>query len=382
MSEQSIYLAGHGVLKPSAEGDWQPVAGEPTADMIAVPGIVDLAVSPQQGRALTSWLEKEEPFLHQGGLVTALLEGLDIAHSADLLKHGFEANGRRGPWRAVPRLTEQGRWESLADLSALRDAGHVMLDAGQKLPSEQLDRLHRSLQLCAQLDIRMAIVPRFTSLAGGLAVHAGAMAERYGLEGEPALAETTAVALLIEIARETGCAIHLKRLSCARSVDLLAQARSEGLDISADVAIANLCFSELDLGALDNRFLAQPPLRSQNDREALLRGVAEGTIDAVVSHHRSPVTADALIEGTQPGHRAMHLLAPLMFHLAEQGAFSLQRAIDCISTAPARLAGISLTKAQPGDAFSCVLFERRAEGYIETNANSPWCGWPLNYGRD
>lgn len=344
----------------------------------ALPGLVDLAVNPLRGQSLQHWLAQEAHYADKGGIQHALLNGCDLAHSSHILDAGFDRHARRGRWQLVPALTAGGQWQTLADVGQLAQMGVGMMDAGDQIPAE-LDRLQRSLQLCAQYGLTVAIRPRLDALNGQSTVHRGAISERYGLDSQPALAETAALALLLELAADTGARLHFKRLSAARSVEMLAQAQKQGLAVSADVSIAQLCFCDVDLAGLDPRFLNNPPLRTSDDRDALREAVANGVISAVVSDHRCSARADALIEGLPGGQRAMHLLAPLMLHLAEQGVFRATSALHCISTGPAAIAGISLDQPEPGERFKGSIFVAGSEQVAENSKASAWLGWPLTH---
>lgn len=350
--------------------------GKGSYQAFALPGLVDLAVNPLPGQSLQHWLAQEARYADKGGIQHALLNGCDLAHSSHILDAGFDQQARRGRWHMVPALTAGGQWQALADVGRLAQMGVGLIDAGEQIPAE-LDRLQRSLQLCAQYGLTVAIRPRLDALNGRSTVHRGAISERYGLDSQSALAETAALALLLELAGDTGARLHFKRLSAARSVEMLAQAQKQGLTVSADVSIAQLCFCDVDLAGLDPRFLSNPPLRTGEDRAALREAVANGVIGAVVSDHRCSARADALIEGLPGGQRAMHLLAPLMLHLAQQGVFQATTAMRCISTGAAAIAGIALDQPEPGERFRGSIFVAGSEQVAEDAKASAWLGWPL-----
>src|SRR3990167_2908773 len=106
-----------------------------------------------------------------------------------------------------------------------------------------------------------------------------------GLSGVPVAAETIAMHTIFELMRATGARVHLCRLSSAAAVTLVRQAKDEGLKVTCDVSINSLHLTDTDIGYFDSRMRLNPPLRQQGDRAALREGLADGTIDALVSDH-------------------------------------------------------------------------------------------------
>jgi dihydroorotase len=126
--------------------------------------------------------------------------------------------------------------------------------------------------------------PQDAHLARGVAA-SGALATRMGLAGVPVIAETIALHTLTELMKTTGARVHLCRLSSAAGVALVRQARADGLPLTCDVSINSIHLIDTDIGYFDSRARLNPPLRQQRDRDALRAGLADGTIDALVSDH-------------------------------------------------------------------------------------------------
>src|SRR5690606_15987263 len=105
------------------------------------------------------------------------------------------------------------------------------------------------------------------------------------ISGVPEVAETLAVASLLILAEDTGVRLHLSQIACARSVEMIAAARQRGLAVTADVALANLLLNDRCVASFNPVFRVQPPLRAEADRLALLRGLEDGVIDAITTHH-------------------------------------------------------------------------------------------------
>lgn len=179
-------------------------------------------------------------------------------------------------------------------------------------------------------------------LGKGGVMHAGPVAARLGLPGNPVMSETVALHTFCELVASVGCRLHLCRLSSAAGVALLRQAREAGLPITADVAVHHLHLSETDVSFFDTYHRVEPPFRSQRDREALRAALLDGTIDAICSDH-TPVDEDAKrvpFGEADPGVTGLELLLPLALKWAEEQDLGLMPVIERLTRIPAGIAGI------------------------------------------
>jgi dihydroorotase len=190
-------------------------------------------------------------------------------------------------------------------------------------------------------------------------VASGPLATRMGLSGVPVAAETIALHTYIDLMRMTGARVHVSKLSSSAGVALVRAAKAEGLPLSCDVSIHNLHFTDADIGYFDTRARLTPPLRQQRDREALRQGLADGTIDILVSDH-TPVEGDAKalpFAQAEPGATGLELLLSASLKWAAQSQVDKLRALQVITSSPAALLGLSdrggLTLGAPADV--CVL---------------------------
>ena len=176
--------------------------------------------------------------------------------------------------------------------------------------------LQRALLYAATYGYTVWLRPQDAWLGGGVAA-SGAVATRLGLSGVPVAAETIALHTLFELVRGTGARLHLCRLSSAAGVELLRQAKAEGLPVTADVSINSLHLTDVDVGFFNAAMRVAPPLRQQRDRDALQAALVDGTLDALVSDH-SPVSSDEKTlpfgEAT-PGATGLELLLGLALQL-------------------------------------------------------------------
>jgi dihydroorotase len=221
--------------------------------------------------------------------------------------------------------------------------------------------------------------PQDEALSTGGCAHDGAVASRLGLIGIPAVAETIALSRALLLCEATSARLHIQQVSCAASVTLIRDAKQRGLPVSADVCIHHLLLDESALENYRSDCHIQPPLRSQNDRAALLIGVADGTIDAVCSQHIALGTSSkqAPFPASKAGISGVETLLPLMLDLVEQKAFTLMRAVELLTSGPAHCLGRQIGHLEIGRPASLCLVDlqapyRPAKQWLSAGKNSPW----------
>lgn len=286
------------------------------------------------------------------------------------------------PGRAQLALGPLFAGEQLAPMAGLLAQGVAGFEA-HGWPAAQ--PLLRAMQYAAELGATLWLRPQESSLAQGGVVAAGAYATRLGLPGIPVEAETLALHTIFTLQRATGARVHLCRLSSAAGVELLRQARQQGLPVTADISVQHLHLTDLDIGFYDTRCHLQPPLRGQRDRDALAQALADGTIDALCSDH-TPVTQagkNAPFAQSLPGASAVELLLPLALKWAHSRGLALPQALACLSSGPARVLGRPAPSLQPGAAADLCLLDPYAEyllspqSLLSGSAQTPFAGMML-----
>jgi dihydroorotase len=168
----------------------------------------------------------------------------------------------------------------------------------------------------------------------------------------------------------TGTRLHICHLSSARSVELVRRAKVEGIRVTAEVTPHHLVFTDDDLVTYDTNLKVNPPLRSPEDRDALRAGVADGTIDAIATDHAPHAVEEKEAEFDQspPGTIGLETaLASVLTELVEPGILTVARALEAMSTAPARILGASEHGGpiQPGRPANLVVFDPGAEWVVQ-----------------
>lgn len=254
-------------------------------------------------------------------------------------------------------LTIGLKGERLAEMASLVKASCIGLSqAGTPLADTQM--LLRALQYASTFGYKVWLPALDAHLGLGVA-GSGPYAQRLGLPGVPVVAETVALQTIFELVRATGCAVHIGRLSSAAGVELLRRAKAEGLPLSADVSMHNLLLTDVDIGWFDARMRLEPPLRQQADRDSLLRALADGTIDALVSDH-TPVGSDDKIlpfGEASPGASGLELLLPAVLEFARRAALELADALACVTTRAAAAAGVDVPRLAAGAPAELIVVD-------------------------
>ncbi|MCL2345113.1 MAG: dihydroorotase [Desulfobulbus sp.] len=350
------------------------------AGCVVCPGLIDL------GARLTS-IEAELAAAVAGGVTSVVVPPdadppLDEPELADRLVHRGQEIGKA---RVLPlgALTLGLKGERLAELAGLKKAGCVAFSQANA-PMVDTEALLRAMEYAATFGFAVWLQPQDHWLARNGFAHAGEVASRLGLSGIPVAAETIAIATIVQLARDTGCRVHLTRLSSAAGATQVAEAQAEGLPITCDVGVHHLLLSEHDIGFFNPHARFVPPLRSQRDREALSAAVAAG-LAAICSDHTPLGADDKLLPfgEAKPGASGLETLLPLTLKWAAAAGVDLPRALARITAAPATILGLPAAHLAPGAVADICIFDPAAEWQLSADSlksrgkNSPWLGQAL-----
>lgn len=206
-------------------------------------------------------------------------------------------------------------------------------------------------------------------------MHEGEVSTKLGMKGIPNLAEDVAIQRNLEIIRYTGGRVHFQTLSTSKGVELIRQAKKEGLKVTADISIYQLIFKDEDLISFDSNLKVKPPFRGLSDRQALIEGLKDGTIDAIVSNHQ-PQDFDskfAEFDLAVFGMAGLQTFLPAMVNLSEELGWELL--IEKITSGPSTILGESsdcLTIFDPNEVWR---YDEKSNKSL--SANHPWFGREL-----
>jgi dihydroorotase len=357
--------------------------------LVLAPGFIDLSARLREpGYEYKATLESEMEAALAGG-VTSLAcppdtdPPLDEPGLVDMLRRRAKALSRARVY-PVGALTVKLAGEALTEMGQLADAGCVAFSQAN-VPLADTQMLWRALQYAATFGFPVWLRAEDAWLAKGGVSHDGEIATRLGLPGIPSFAETIALATILELVRATGARVHVCRLSTARAVELMRRAKEERLPVSCDVAIHHVHLCDMDLGYFDSHCRLEPPLRSQRDRDALSRGLADGVIDCVCSDH-TPVDEDGKhlpFAQAEPGATGLELLLPLTLKWGLANGLSLAATLGRITAEPARILGVASGRLAAGAPGDLVLFDPAAPLHIAAETlksqgkNTPFLGYEL-----
>lgn len=281
-------------------------------------------------------------------------------------------------------LTRGLEGQQLTEAAALRDAGCVGLSNADK-PIIDTEVLRRAFEYAAGFDLPVFIHPEDSYLRNQGVMHEGKISTRLGLPGIPETAETIAISRALLLIEQTGVTAHFCRLSSARSVELIADAKQQGLRVTADAGICHLYLTEVNVDGFNSQCRLWPPLRTDRDRQALLEGLKTGVIDAICSDHQ-PHDEDAKAApfgSTEPGASTLEVLAPLSFNLVGTRGFSPEQVVRALTCLPASIIGIDAGSLADGAPADLLIFDDtrqwtvKSEQLVSAGKNTPFDNWEM-----
>ncbi len=229
----------------------------------------------------------------------------------------------------------------MTEIALLRRAGAVMFTDGRKTIADSL-MMRRAMAYARDFGAVISHVTQDRALAGAGVMNEGLFASWLGLPGIPREAELIPLVRDLALARLTGADYHAAKLSTALSADAVAAAKAEGLSVTAGVSVNHLSLYENDIGEYRTFFRLEPPLRTEDDRLAMVEALRNGTIDVISSSH-DPQDVDGKrvpFADAVPGAIGLETLLGVALRLHHSGDVPLMRLVDAMSTAPARLFGL------------------------------------------
>ena len=314
------------------------------AEAAAAGGITTLAALPDTSPAI------DDP-----ALVRLLVARGEETGSLTILPYGAVTRGCRG--------------EEMAELGLLAEAGAVAFtDGARAIGSARLMRT--ALSYAAGFGMRIVQHPEDPGLAAGGAATEGELATRLGLPGIPAAAEAILVARDIRLARLTGGAVHFAHVSTGEALELIRRAKADGVAVTCDTAPPYFDLNETAIGDFRTYAKLSPPLRADADRLAVVAGLADGTIDAIVSDHQPRDADDKRLPFAlaAPGGAGLATLFGVSLAQVHGGALSLMQAIGLLTARPAALFGLAGGRLAKGAVADLCLFHPERAWQVEAGA--------------
>jgi dihydroorotase len=356
---------------------------------VLCPGLVDMrAALGEPGYEYRETIASAAQSAAAGGITTlaALPDTLPAIDDPALVRLLRARGDETGSLTILPygAVTAGCRGEELAELGLLAEAGAIAFtDGSRALGAARLMRL--ALSYAKGFGARIMQHPEEPSLADGGAATEGELATRLGLPGIPAAAEAILVARDIRLAALTGGSVHFAHVSTAEALDLIRQAKADGIHVSCDTAPPYFDLNETAIGDFRTYAKLSPPLRKDVDRLAVVDALVDGTIDAIASDHQPRDADDKRQPFAQatPGGTGLATLLSVTLAQVHSGAISLGQAIELLTARPARLLGVTAGRIGKGLPADLCLFHPERIWQVEAGRlpgkaqNTPFDGRAL-----
>jgi dihydroorotase len=277
-------------------------------------------------------------------------------------------------------ITVGMKGKQLAPHGSLKKAGVVAItDDGLCVQSNEL--MHRAVEYAKMFDLTILDHCQDESMTDKAVMNEGVVSTRLGLKGWPHAAEDIIVARNIILSRYTGAHIHMQHISSAHSVELMRQAKRDGINVTAEATPHHLAFTEEALGTYDTHFKMNPPLRTEADRRAIIAGLKDGTLDCIGTDHapHAPEEKDREFDYAPNGIIGLETALPVCLDvLVRQNKFKLPFVIDLLTRKAANILKLPAGTLEAGATADVCLFDPvekwlyNTYGAFSKSINSPW----------
>src|SRR5712692_8619716 len=354
-------------------------------NLVVAPGFIDLhAHLREPGHESSETIETGTLAAARGGFtaVCCMPNTKPVNDNASVTRFILDRAKVGGSVRVWPigAASVGSKGEAIAEIAAMKEAGIVAVsDDGKPIATAKLAR--QVMDYCRSLELPVIEHSEDVSLASGAVMREGVTSTRLGLRGMPAAAESVCVVRDVQLAELTGARVHVAHLSAKASLEQVRWAKSRGLRVSCEVTPHHFTLIDEDV-QYDSRYKMNPPLAAREDREALLAGLADGTVDAIATDHapHEPALKDVEFDRAPFGITGFETaLALALDQLVHTGRAPLMRIVELFTSGPARVLGVerSIAAGQPAD-LTIFSLDRpwtfRAAESASKSRNSPFDG--------
>lgn len=280
-------------------------------------------------------------------------------------------------------ITVRELGEELTNFAALKEAGaFAFTDDGVGVQNAGM--MLQAMKEASKINKAIVAHCEENSLINGGSVHEGVFSEKMGINGIPSVCESVHIARDVLLAEAAGCHYHVCHISTKESVRVVRDAKRAGIKVTAEVTPHHLLLCDEDIPSLDANFKMNPPLRGKDDREALIEGLLDGTIDFIATDH-APHTAEEKALGMEKapfGIVGFETAFPLLYsHFVKKGKATLKQLVDWLTTKPADVFDLPYGKLEEGAIADITIIDLTTEKEIDPNEflskgkNTPFAGW-------
>ncbi len=376
----------------AAIGHLEPVEGCPQLDlkgMWILPGLIDMHVHFREpGQEYKETLATGSKAAAAGGFtaVCTMPNTSPPNDSAAVTRFMIERGHSAGLCRIFPvaAITKGQEGRELTEFGDLLQAGAVAFsDDGVPVADAAIMRM--ALDYARNFNALLISHSEELALSENGCMNEGRVSSMLGLKGIPSAAEEIAVFRDICLCKTTNSRLHIAHVSTKGAVELIRRAKSDGIEVSAETAPHYFILTEDAVGEYDTNAKMNPPLRTEEDRLAIIEGLADGTIDAIATDHapHSALDKDLPFQAAANGISGLETSLPLALELVRQGRLMPSRLADLMSTSPARLLGLPLGRIAEGMPADLTVIDPEIEyslgrdDIFTKGKNSPFLGRPL-----
>jgi dihydroorotase len=354
------------------------------AGLIVAPGFIDMHVHLREpGQESSETIETGTRAAARGGFtaVCCMPNTRPVNDNSSVTRFIVDRAKSMGNVRVWPigAASVGSKGENIAEIASMKEAGIVAVsDDGKPIATAKLAR--QVMEYCKSLDLPVIEHAEDVSLAHGAVMREGVTSTRMGLRGMPAAAESVCVARDVQLAELTGARLHIAHLSARASLELVRDAKKRGLKVSCEVTPHHFTLIDEDV-QYDSRYKMNPPLAAREDREALLAGLADGTVDAIATDHapHEPALKDVEFDRAPFGILGFETALGLALELVHAEKISLMRMVELFTSGPARVLGME-RKIAAGESGDLTIFSEgeewtyRVKESVSKSRNSPFDG--------
>jgi len=356
--------------------------------LVLCPGFIDMHVHLREpGQEWKETIASGTAAAATGGFTAAAaMANTDPANDSRAVTEMILAEARRhGSVRVYPvgAVSKKLEGKELADIGEMVDAGAVAIsDDGRPVMDPSLMR--RALEYSRTFDIPVLAHEMDDDLCAGGVMHEGSASTRLGLPGMAPAAEEAMIARDLLIAEDTGGRLHVQHLTTERGLALIRLGRRRGIRVSCEVTPHHLTLTDEAVRDYDTNFKMNPPLRPEGDRAQMVRGLRDGSIDAIATDHAPHHHDEKRVEFSRAPFGIIGLetaLPVLLTGLVHAGALPLSRFVELFTVGPARSLGVAGGSLAAGEAADITVLDLERDGVIDPerfrsrSRNTPYAGF-------
>lgn len=382
---KSIEEPGSANIQPASDAEIFDASG-----LIVAPGFIDLHVHLREpGEEYKETIASGGAAAVAGGFtsICAMPNTKPVNDSASVTRFIIDKAREAGLARVYPigALTRESKGEELAEMAEMKEAGAVAVsDDGRPVMNSQVMR--HAMEYAGDHGLVVVDHCQDLHLAAGGVMHEGRYSTLLGLRGMSSAAEESHVARDIMLAELTGARVHIAHISTAGSVELVRRAKEKGLAVTCEVTPHHLALTDAAVVGFDTNTKMSPPLRSEEDRAALIEGVRDGTIDAIATDHAPHHSDEKMLEYDRAPSGVIGLetaLGVVLTVLHHSAGVPLSRIVEMLTIGPARAFSLRGGTLSIGSVADVTVFDTEREWTVNPplfkskSRNTPFAGWKL-----